>query len=73
MGSGGFEVRVSYYHTVSRLIWPGLDLHKTYIDDEHYNSGQGHAYEKYGVDPDVGAIVIVRPDQCKCSNMSVAQ
>lgn len=42
-----------------------LDLHKTYIDDEHYNSGHGHAYEKYGVDPSVGAVVIVRPDQCK--------
>jgi phenol 2-monooxygenase len=40
------------------------DLHKTYIDDEHYNSGHGHAYEKYGVDSSVGAMVIVRPDQC---------
>lgn len=42
-----------------------LDLHKTYLDDEHYNSGHGHAYKIYGVDPDVGAVVIVRPDQCK--------
>jgi phenol 2-monooxygenase len=41
------------------------DLHKTYIDDEHYNAGHGHAYEKYGVDPKVGAVVLVRPDQCK--------
>jgi hypothetical protein len=41
------------------------DLHKTYIDDEHYNSGHGYAYEKYGADPSVGAVVIVRPDQCK--------
>jgi hypothetical protein len=40
------------------------DLHKTYIDDEHYNSGHGRAYAKYGVDPSVGAVVIVRPDQC---------
>ncbi|KAH7083815.1 FAD binding domain-containing protein [Paraphoma chrysanthemicola] len=43
--------------------WQIRDLHKTYIDDEHYNSGHGHAYQKYGVDPDVGAMVIVRPDQ----------
>lgn len=43
--------------------WGIRDLHKTYIDDEHYNSGHGHAYEKYGVDPSVGAVVIVRPDQ----------
>jgi phenol 2-monooxygenase len=41
------------------------DLHKTYIDNEHYNAGHGHAYEKYGVDPKVGAVVLVRPDQCK--------
>lgn len=28
-----------------------------------YNDGESHAYELYGVDPAVGAIVIVRPDQ----------
>ncbi|KAL1598577.1 hypothetical protein SLS59_006864 [Nothophoma quercina] len=43
--------------------WGIKDLHKTYIDDEHYNLGHGHAYEKYGVDPGKGAVVIVRPDQ----------
>ncbi|KAF2468923.1 phenol 2-monooxygenase-like protein [Lindgomyces ingoldianus] len=43
--------------------WRMRDLHKVYIDDEHYNSGHGHAYEKYEVDPAVGAVVIVRPDQ----------
>lgn len=47
------------------LINVFLDVHKVYIDDEHYNSGYGHAYEKYGVDPKVGAVVIVRPDQCE--------
>ena len=41
------------------------DLHKSFIDDDHYNSGHGHAYEKYGVNPDVGAVIIVRPDQCE--------
>ncbi|KAF2126640.1 hypothetical protein P153DRAFT_388672 [Dothidotthia symphoricarpi CBS 119687] len=43
--------------------WGIRDLHKTYTDDEHYNSGRGHAYEKYGVDASVGAVVLVRPDQ----------
>lgn len=43
-----------------------LDLHKVFIDDESYNSGHGHAYEKYGIDPEIGATVIVRPDQCNC-------
>jgi len=45
--------------------WRIRDLHKVYIDDEHYNHGHGHAYEKYGVDSEVGAVVIVRPDQCE--------
>ncbi|KAJ4362441.1 hypothetical protein N0V83_010534 [Neocucurbitaria cava] len=43
--------------------WKIRDLHKTYIDDDHYNSGHGYAYEKYGVDSSVGAVVILRPDQ----------
>lgn len=43
--------------------WGIKDLHKTYIDDKHYNAGHGHAYVKYGVCPEKGAVVIVRPDQ----------
>ncbi|KAL5115572.1 hypothetical protein ACEQ8H_006548 [Pleosporales sp. CAS-2024a] len=55
--------------SIPYYFWPktgkyGIrDLHKTYIDDEHYNSGHGHAYDKYGVGPSVGAVIIVRPDQ----------
>jgi phenol 2-monooxygenase len=41
------------------------DLHKVYIDDEHYNAGHGYAYTKYNVHPSDGAVVIVRPDQCE--------
>lgn len=41
------------------------DLHKIYYDDESYNMGHGHAYEHLGIDPVQGAIIIVRPDQCK--------
>jgi phenol 2-monooxygenase len=41
------------------------DLHKVFSDDESYNNGHGHAYECYGIDPAVGAMVIVRPDQCE--------
>lgn len=40
-------------------------LFKTFVDDESYNSGHGHAYSSYGIDPSRGALVIVRPDQCK--------
>lgn len=35
-----------------------------YYDDESYNRGHGHAYDYLGIKPE-GAIVIVRPDQCK--------
>ncbi|PGH14778.1 hypothetical protein AJ79_02794 [Helicocarpus griseus UAMH5409] len=42
--------------------WKMKCLHKTYVDDESYNSGHGHAYEFYGVDASRGALVIVRPD-----------
>jgi phenol 2-monooxygenase len=35
------------------------------VDDESYNSGHGHAYEKYEIDVDEGAMVVVRPDQCE--------
>jgi phenol 2-monooxygenase len=40
------------------------DLHKTFIDDESYYSGHGKAYEKFGVNIEEGAVVVVRPDQC---------
>ncbi|KAF2264742.1 phenol 2-monooxygenase-like protein [Lojkania enalia] len=43
--------------------WKIRDLHKVYVDDEHYNAGHGRAYERYGVDSSVGAVIIVRPDQ----------
>jgi phenol 2-monooxygenase (NADPH) len=42
--------------------WQIKDLHKTFVDEESYNSGHGKAYEHYGVDPDVGAMAIIRPD-----------
>ncbi|KAF2011495.1 phenol 2-monooxygenase-like protein [Aaosphaeria arxii CBS 175.79] len=43
--------------------WRIRDLHKVYIDDQHYNDGHGEAYRTLGVDPAVGAVVIIRPDQ----------
>jgi len=33
------------------------------VDDESYNYGHGHAFETLGIDPQQGAVVIVRPDQ----------
>ncbi|KAK0646770.1 FAD binding domain-containing protein [Cercophora newfieldiana] len=42
--------------------WKMKSLMKTFADDESYNSGHGHAYKEYGVDPEQGAVVVVRPD-----------
>ncbi|ETN40495.1 uncharacterized protein HMPREF1541_04772 [Cyphellophora europaea CBS 101466] len=51
--------------------WGMRDLHKTFVDDESYNSGHGHAYENCGIDPKHGALVIVRPDQYVSKVISV--
>ncbi|KAF2734495.1 hypothetical protein EJ04DRAFT_576888 [Polyplosphaeria fusca] len=65
--SGGFAE--TEQEQIPQYFWPVTgkykmrDLHKVYVDDEHYNSGHGHAYERYGVDANSGAVVIVRPDQ----------
>ena len=53
--------------------WQQKNLFKVYADDESYNSGHGHAYEAYGVDPKKGALVIVRPDHCELSLNSWAE
>jgi hypothetical protein len=47
------------------LTESALDLLKTFVDDDSYNSGHGHAYEKYGIGVEEGAVVIVRPDHCE--------
>ncbi|WYZ40920.1 hypothetical protein EsH8_IV_001261 [Colletotrichum jinshuiense] len=43
--------------------WGMKCLQNVFIDDESYHAGHGQAYVKYGVDPEVGAMVLVRPDQ----------
>lgn len=41
----------------------GWDYDKVYVDDESYHEGFAEAYKNYGVDPQRGAVVAVRPDQ----------
>ncbi|EGG02844.1 uncharacterized protein MELLADRAFT_38407 [Melampsora larici-populina 98AG31] len=36
---------------------------KIFTDEASYREGHGHAYEKYGINPDVGCMLVVRPDQ----------
>lgn len=40
----------------------GWDYDKVFVDGESYHDGGGRAYEGYGVDPEEGALVVVRPD-----------
>ncbi|RDW70520.1 putative phenol 2-monooxygenase [Aspergillus mulundensis] len=47
------------------------DLHKIFFDDESYNKVHGHLYEHLEINPEVGAIVIVRPDQYVSSVIAV--
>ena len=42
--------------------WLIPDLHKSFVDEESYNSGHGRCYEHFGIDPNEGAVLIVRPD-----------
>ena len=41
----------------------GFDYSKLFVDDESYHEGHGHAYEAYGIDPEKGCAVAIRPDQ----------
>ncbi|SPN99273.1 related to phenol 2-monooxygenase [Cephalotrichum gorgonifer] len=41
----------------------GWDYDKVYVDDESHHEGFGDAYRNYGVDPQRGAVIAVRPDQ----------
>ena len=41
----------------------GWDYNKVFVDDQSYHEGFGDAYKNYGVDPQEGCMVIIRPDQ----------
>ncbi|KAJ0159798.1 3-hydroxybenzoate 4-monooxygenase [Colletotrichum tanaceti] len=43
--------------------WGVKSRQNIFVDDESYHAGHGEAYAKYGIDPDAGAMVLVRPDQ----------
>lgn len=42
------------------------DVHKFFVDDESYHAAHGHAYGFYRMDPEKGAVAIVRPYNCRC-------
>lgn len=60
----------------SPALYPPYDYDAIYADCKTYHSGHGHAYEAYGIDPQKGAVVVVRPDGyvalvCEMEDMEV--
>ncbi|PKS13171.1 hypothetical protein jhhlp_000515 [Lomentospora prolificans] len=45
-----------------RRVRCATGLHNVFTDESGPYSPHGHAYEKYGIDPSRGALIIVRPD-----------
>ncbi|KAK5089028.1 hypothetical protein LTR05_003252 [Lithohypha guttulata] len=41
----------------------GWDYWKVHVDDQSYHEGHGQAYQNYGIDPQRGCSIILRPDQ----------
>lgn len=41
----------------------GWDYNSVFVDDMSYHEGHGEAYKNYGVDGEIGCVVITRPDQ----------
>lgn len=59
------SIRLRYPRVCAHGLGSLPGLFNIFVDDESYNSGHGHAYQAYGVDPKRGALVIVRPDHCE--------
>ncbi|KAK5072816.1 hypothetical protein LTR64_000777 [Lithohypha guttulata] len=55
------QIHSTFKPTMQHL--PIQNLHKIFCDDESWNWGHGHAYQTFGIDPKLGCMVLVRPDQ----------
>ncbi|OLN83426.1 3-hydroxybenzoate 4-monooxygenase [Colletotrichum chlorophyti] len=56
------EKNIPSFFTPHTGKWGIKSLHNIFFDDDSYHAGHGEAYAKYGVDPDIGAMILVRPD-----------
>lgn len=54
---------VELYDLPQPSIFHPHNYKRVYVDEPSYHRGDGKAYETYGIDKEVGAIVVVRPDQ----------
>ncbi|KAF6832405.1 phenol 2-monooxygenase [Colletotrichum plurivorum] len=59
------ERKIPEYFTPLYGKWGVRCRLNVFVDDESYHDGHGKAYSKYGVDPKVGCMVLIRPDQCE--------
>ncbi|KAK6087115.1 FAD binding domain-containing protein [Seiridium cupressi] len=53
------DLHAVYHPFDTKLGW---DYDKVFVDEESYHAGHGQAYTGYGVNPEKGAVVLVRPD-----------
>lgn len=53
------DLHETYHPQDPKLGW---EYNKIFVDGMSYHEGHGEAYAKYGVDKQVGAVVVVRPD-----------
>ncbi|KAI5479586.1 phenol 2-monooxygenase [Pseudohyphozyma bogoriensis] len=54
---------VELYDFPQPSIFPPHNYKKIYVDGPSYHRGDGKAYEAYGISKEIGALVVVRPDQ----------
>ncbi|GAA6017808.1 hypothetical protein JCM11491_004628 [Sporobolomyces phaffii] len=54
---------VELYDFPQPSIFHPHNYKRIYVDEPSYHRGDGKAYETYGISKEVGAIVVVRPDQ----------
>ncbi|KAH8669116.1 FAD binding domain-containing protein [Xylariales sp. PMI_506] len=41
----------------------GYDYNKIFVDDQSYHEVYGHLYDNFGINPGLGCVIVVRPDQ----------
>lgn len=60
------SLKLTQFHQVLRPLQGQhkyASFRKIFTDEASYREGHGRAYEKYGINPDVGCMIVVRPDQ----------
>ncbi|KAH9817246.1 FAD binding domain-containing protein [Melampsora americana] len=66
VSSSRTTLELTHFHQILRpLKGPHKfgSYRKIFTDEASYHEGHDHAYEKFGINPDIGCIIVARPDQ----------